>query len=51
LLKEVWGITFDPGTNVIDVAVSRLRRRLIHQSRVRIDSVVGQGYALQVPPE
>lgn len=28
ILEEVWGYRFDPGTNVIDVHVSRLRNRL-----------------------
>jgi DNA-binding response OmpR family regulator len=28
LLAEVWGIEFDPGTNVVDVGVRRLRRKL-----------------------
>lgn len=28
LLAEAWGIEFDPGTNVVDVCVRRLRRKL-----------------------
>jgi DNA-binding response OmpR family regulator len=28
LLSEVWGYGFDPGSNVVDVCVRRLRRRL-----------------------
>ena len=28
LLQQVWGHTFDPGTNVVDVAVQRLRRKI-----------------------
>ena len=28
LLEQVWDYHFDPGTNVIDVHVSRLRRKL-----------------------
>lgn len=28
LLAEVWGIDFDPGTNVVDVCVRRLRKKL-----------------------
>jgi len=28
LLREVWGLRFDPGTNVVQVHVSRLRARL-----------------------
>jgi DNA-binding response OmpR family regulator len=28
LLEEVWGYTFDPGTNVVDVCIRRLRAKL-----------------------
>ena len=28
LLAAVWGLRFDPGTNVVEVHVSRLRARL-----------------------
>lgn len=28
LLREVWGYDFDPGTNVVDVHVGRVRRKL-----------------------
>ncbi len=28
LLAEVWGMDFDPGTNVVDVSVRRLRKKL-----------------------
>ncbi len=28
LLEEVWGYGFDPGSNVVDVCVGRLRARL-----------------------
>jgi two-component system copper resistance phosphate regulon response regulator CusR len=28
LLAEVWGYTFDPGSNVVDVCVRRLRKKL-----------------------
>ncbi len=28
LLSEVWGYDFDPGSNVVDVCIRRLRRRL-----------------------
>ena len=46
LLKEVWNLSFDPGTNVVDVHVNRLRRKLEDagfSSVVR--TVRGQGYA------
>ena len=28
LLDDVWGVAFDPGTNVVDVYVGRLRAKL-----------------------
>ena len=27
-MSEVWGFTFDPGTNIVDVCVRRLRHRI-----------------------
>ncbi|HSJ50960.1 MAG TPA: response regulator transcription factor [Actinomycetota bacterium] len=41
LLEEVWGYGFDPGSNVVDVCVGRLRARL--GSDV-IETVRGVGY-------
>jgi two-component system, OmpR family, response regulator len=43
LLAEVWGLGFDPGTNVVDVYVSRLRSKL---GRPAIETVRNVGYAL-----
>jgi DNA-binding response OmpR family regulator len=46
LLREVWGYEFDPGTNVVDVHVNRLRRKLEDRG---LDDVIrtvrGSGYA------
>lgn len=28
IIQQVWGYAFDPGTNVVDVAVQRLRRKI-----------------------
>jgi two-component system, OmpR family, response regulator len=46
LLRRVWGITFDPGTNAVDVAVSRLRQKLGAIDSPRIETVRGVGFAL-----
>lgn len=47
LLQEAWGVVHDPGTNVVDVAVSHLRRRLEPASKdLRIETVRGRGYRL-----
>ncbi len=41
LLQEVWGYGFDPGSNVVDVCVGRLRGRLGPEV---IETVRGVGY-------
>ena len=47
LLEELWGYHFDPQTNVIDVHVSRLRRKIEGQGeRPLIRTVRGAGYML-----
>ncbi len=46
LLKDVWGMDFDPGTNVVNVLVARLRRRLDPWSPGLIRTVFGEGYVL-----
>lgn len=46
LLEKVWGMSFDPGTNVVNVVVARLRRRLEGWAPQLIRTVVGEGYAL-----
>ena len=44
LLERVWGIAFDTGTNVVDVVVARLRRKLGGSAQRAIETVVGEGY-------
>lgn len=44
LLERVWDIRVDPGTNVVDVVVSRVRRKLDHRGTHSIQTVVGEGY-------
>jgi two-component system OmpR family response regulator len=47
LLREVWGLSFDPQTNVIDVAMSRLRQRLDEGfATSAIETVRGAGFRL-----
>ena len=46
LLRNVWGIEFDPGTNVVDVHIGRLRRKLDRQGSALIQTVRGEGYRL-----
>ncbi len=48
LLDKVWGIRFDPGTNVIDVHVSRLRAKLrLAGAEPTIQARRGVGYFLE----
>jgi two-component system, OmpR family, response regulator len=42
LLSEVWGYSFDPGSNVVDVCVRRLRKKL--GSVEAIETVRNAGY-------
>jgi two-component system, OmpR family, copper resistance phosphate regulon response regulator CusR len=44
LLSHVWGYDYDPGSNVVDVYVGYLRRKL---GKERIVTVRGMGYALE----
>jgi DNA-binding response OmpR family regulator len=44
LLSEVWGYSFDPGSNVVDVCVRRLRKKLGSPSP--IETVRHAGYRL-----
>jgi DNA-binding response OmpR family regulator len=51
ILKHVWEINFDPETNVVDVCVRRIKRKLERGSNGRaspIESVRGVGYRLRV---
>lgn len=43
LLSGVWGLGFDPGTNVVDVYIGRLRAKL---APIQIETVRNVGYRL-----
>ena len=45
LLSHVWGYDFDPGSNVVDVYIGYLRRKL---GDGVIETVRGMGYRLRV---
>ena len=50
LLQQVWDLHFDPMTNVIDVYVGRLRRKIdIGQAYPLIHTVRGVGFCLRAP--
>jgi DNA-binding response OmpR family regulator/biopolymer transport protein ExbB/TolQ len=45
LLAEVWGLRFDPGTNVVDAVICRLRRKLdVSPTASHIETIRGRGY-------
>jgi DNA-binding response OmpR family regulator len=46
ILEHVWGYDFDPSTNVVDVCIQRIRRKLavVAESQSPIESIRGVGY-------
>jgi len=49
ILSHVWGYNFDPGTNVVDVLISRLRERVDRDFEPKlIHTVRGVGYVMKV---
>jgi two-component system, OmpR family, response regulator QseB len=48
LLKEVWGYDYDPGSNILDVYIGYLRKKLGNRS---INTVRGIGYRLHLAAE
>jgi two-component system, OmpR family, response regulator len=50
LLQHVWDLHFDPSTNIIDVYVGRLRRKVDDQQAYPlIHTIRGVGYCLRAP--
>ena len=49
LLKEVWRITFDPETGILDVHMSNLRKKLNRAGPPIVETVRGKGYRLMKP--
>ncbi|HVS17362.1 MAG TPA: response regulator transcription factor, partial [Planctomycetota bacterium] len=48
LLRDVWGIDGEPATNLVDVHIGRLRRKLDAHGPVLIHTVRGEGYRLAI---
>ena len=46
LLADVWAMSFDPGSNVVDVCIRRLRTKL--EGSVRLETIRNVGYRLVV---
>ena len=52
IFEAIWGYHFDPGTNLIDVHLGRLRRKIDRPGqKPLIQTVRGSGYALNAPSE
>jgi DNA-binding response OmpR family regulator len=52
IMEKVWGFTFDPGTNLVDVYIKRLREKVDAGYPVKLLSTVrGVGYALRDPDQ
>ena len=50
LLRDVWGYTFEPNSNVVDVHMGRLRRKVDGNGEPPlIRNIRGQGYVLDLP--
>ncbi len=48
ILEEVWGVNFDLGTNVVDVYVNYLRKKIDTDPHYKlIHTVIGMGYVLK----
>ena len=51
LLQKVWDIQFDPGTNVVDAMICRLRRKIDTPSQPsHLQTVRGKGYVFKAVP-
>jgi two-component system, OmpR family, response regulator len=51
IMEHVWGIRFDPGTNIVDVCINSLRNKLEDRERGLIQTVRGVGYAVRPPAD
>ena len=48
ILEEVWGLSFDPGTNVVDVYISYLRNKIDKPYEKKLlHTLIGQGFVLK----
>lgn len=49
LLDKIWGISFDIGSNVVDVYVNYLRKKIEKVTPIKaIHTVIGMGYVLKI---
>jgi DNA-binding response OmpR family regulator len=50
IIEKVWNYDFDPGSNVVDVYIRRLRSKIDEGFDVKLlNSVRGVGYVMKAP--
>lgn len=49
ILEHVWGYDFNPNTNVVDVCIQRIRKKIDSDEASWIESVRGVGYRFRKP--
>ncbi|MCH6257607.1 response regulator transcription factor [Puniceicoccaceae bacterium K14] len=47
ILEHVWGYDFDPNTNIVDVCIQRLRKKVDKDADALIETVRGVGYRMK----
>jgi DNA-binding response OmpR family regulator len=51
IMEHVWGYTFDPGTNLVDVYIRRLRRKIDTSDLPKLlQTIRGEGYVINSEP-
>ena len=51
ILSNVWGLNMDPLTNVVDVYIGKLRKKIdVEGGESLIETIRGLGYRLHLPP-
>jgi DNA-binding response OmpR family regulator len=55
ILKHVWSIDFDPQTNVVDVCIQRIKKKLTSATTQQVDfpieAIRGVGYKIKITDE
>ncbi|MCD8166732.1 MAG: response regulator transcription factor [Bacteroides sp.] len=50
LLSDIWGVNYDPNTNIVDVYISYLRNKIDTEEHHKlIKTIKGRGYMIQTP--
>ena len=50
IIEQVWEYNFDPGTNVVDVYIRKLREKLEEPGEAKLlHSIRGAGYTIKEP--